>query len=194
MWGSADKGHMKDFSLAAPAMVGVVVLLGSSTGCMSYEDREVEHRTAQKQELADFAKRHHATPVQLLPDWEGLGEELPRTFTAQLQERIEGSTVAFRGELVDVVRTSGDNYQLVFGNLIDGGIATLNFDRQGAKKLMDDPPDLYSDLLVAARIDKVELTFDIWTGPQFRVFGTAVAIARCTDDRARDNPAGEKAY
>ena len=149
-------------------IVGVVVLLGSSTGCgMSYEEREqareAEHRqfkAAQEQKLAAFAERHHATPVQLFPNileiLEGLGEELPpRTFTAQLQERMEGSVVAFRGELIDVVRTSGDNYQLVLGSR-EHGVATLNFDKQGAAKLMDDPPGLFSKLLVAARIDKVE--------------------------------------
>ena len=122
-------------------MAAVVVLLGSSAGCTeSYEERQAretertrQFKAAQKQELADFAKRHHATPVQLLPDWSDIlgldmrqgDDELPRTFTAQLQERIEGSTVAFRGELVDVVRTSGDNYQLVFGNQLFGHVVSV---------------------------------------------------------------------
>ena len=208
-------------------IVGVVILLGSSTGCTeSYEERQAretersrQFKAAQKQELADFAKRHHAAPVQLLPDWSDVlgldmqqgDDELPRTFTAQLQERIEGSTVAFRGELVDVVRTSGDNYQLVFGNQLLGHVvAILNFDRQGAAKLMDDLPDHpFSDLLVAARIDTVEpIIFKLspcsdpgcgdkiklginpsrffggasWPNPGFRVFGTAIAVTRCTNE------------
>ena len=198
-------------------MAAVVVLLG--TGCNeSYEERQAreteqrrQFKAAQDQELADFAERHQATPVQLLPDWAELGEELPRTFTAQLQEKIEGSVVAFRGELVDVVRTSGDNYQLVFGNQLLGlVVATLNFDRQGAAKLMDDPPDHpFTDLLVAARIDTVEpIIFKLspcsdpgcgdkiklginpsrffgsafWPNPGVRVFGTAIAVTRCTNE------------
>ena len=189
-------------------MVGVVVFLGLSTGCgLSYEEqervREAERRqgqAAQDKELADFAERYYATPVQLFPDWSGLGEELPRTFTAQLQEKIEGSVVAFRGELIDVVRTSENNYQLVFGSRILGlVVATLDFDRQGAVQVMDDPPDLFSELLVAARIDKVEPIllqlrpcsapgcgeryelgiysyFPISGTPSVRVFGTAIAV------------------
>ncbi len=209
-------------------IVGVVILLGSCAGCTeSYEERQAretersrQFKAAQKQELADFAKRHHATPVQLLPDWSDiLGSDMRgrgmtsfrAPFTAQLQERIEGSTVAFRGELVDVVRTSGDNYQLVFGNQLLGHVvAILNFDRQGAAKLMDGPPDHpFSDLLVAARIDTVEpIIFKLspcsdpgcgdkiklginpsrffgsasWPNPGFRVFGTAIAVTRCTNE------------
>ena len=63
-------------------MVGVVVLLGSSTSCgMSHEGREQareaerrQFKAAKEQELVDFAERHHATPVQLLPNWEGLDD------------------------------------------------------------------------------------------------------------------------
>lgn len=193
-------------------MVGIVVLLGLGASCgMSHEEREqarrAEHeqfKAAKEQELVDFAERYHATPVQLLPDWEDLGEDLSRTFTARLQERLEGAPVAFRGELVDVVRTSGDSYQLVFGDLLLGHVvATLSFDREGAAKLMDDAPDdPFSEFLVAARIDTVEpIIFElspcsdpgcdeielgispsrffssaVWPNPGFRVFGTAIAV------------------
>ena len=149
--------------------LGLLFFLGLSTGCgTSYEEQERAHETERRQfiatreqELADFAERHHAIPVQLFPDLSELpDEEPPRTFTAQLQEKIEGSVVAFRGELIDVVRTPGGNYQLVFGSrLHDLVVATLDFDRQGATKVMDDPPDLFSELLVAARIDKVDPIF-----------------------------------
>ncbi len=59
-------------------IVGVVVFLGVSNGCgMSYEERErtreAERRlysAVREQTLADFAERHHATPV-LLPNSRG---------------------------------------------------------------------------------------------------------------------------
>ena len=82
------------------------------------------------------------------------------------------------------MRTPENNYQLVFGNQGLGPIvaATLNFDRQGAAKIIDDPPDGFSELLVAARIDKVEpILYDV-LGTQFRVFGTAIAVEDAPED------------
>ena len=105
----------------------------------------------------------------------------------------------------DIVRTSGDNYHMVLGSqlLYEHGVATLNVDRQVAAEFMDDPPTLFSKLLVAARIDKIEPIIlglkpcsdpecgevelgilpshfgsMIWRLPWFRAFGTAVAVTR----------------
>ena len=58
-------------------IVGFVVFLGVSNGCgMSYEERErtreAERRlysAVREQTLADFAERHHATPVLLPKKW-----------------------------------------------------------------------------------------------------------------------------
>ena len=87
--------------------------------------------------------------------------------------------------------------------LYEHGVATLNVDRQVAAEFMDDPPTLFSKLLVAARIDKIEPIIlglkpcsdpecgevelgilpshfgsMIWRLPWFRAFGTAVAVTR----------------
>ena len=194
-----------------------VVLLGSITRCgVSYEEqetvREVERRQstdAREQALIAFAARHFATPVKLFPNIVGdlavlSAEILPLPiFTAQLQEMMEGSIVAFRGALKDVVRTADDNYHLVLGSPLNAnGVATLKVDKQGAAEFMDDPPSPFSTLLVAARIEKVEpiiLGLEPCTDPEcgyvelditpsqfrsifglpwFHVYGTVIVVVR----------------
>ena len=203
-------------------VVGMVALLGSIAGCggTSFGEREealqAERKqlmASQEQELAEFAERHNAIMVEpkFFPDmFEDLEEEeFPtRNFTAQLQERIEGSVIAFRGYLIEVVRTSGNNYQLVFGEPFRGPgkdvVVTLSFNRRDAAKLIEDSPNIFEKLLVAARIDRVEpiilevrscsvplceeegeemqlgiiFRSPLLGNPPVRIFGTAIAVTR----------------
>ena len=68
------------------------------------EAERLQRITASEQALATFAESHSATPVEIWSDSFGLRS----SFTAQLQNELEGSVVAFRGSLLDIVRTSTD--------------------------------------------------------------------------------------
>lgn len=142
-----------------PSTTLILTLLGLLVSCgPTYEEqehfREAERQQAvaeSQQALAGFAERHGATPVDLFP----IDPDSQR-LTARLQEDLEGSVVAFRSGLIDIVRVSASEYELVLASPFFGGtVVTLSTTRQGAAKLMADPPDRFSSFLVVARIDKV---------------------------------------
>jgi len=143
----------------APVVLGLFPFLmacgGASPGS-SFEEqqqtREAE-QPASEQALATFAESHGATPIEV----GFLGFE--RSFTAQLQDELEGSVVAFRGSLVDIVRTStgtGGDYEVIFtlsASLFGRTLVTLSTSEQDAAPLLTLSPGF--TFLVAARIDRV---------------------------------------
>ena len=108
------------------------------------EAQRLRRAATSEQALATFAESHGATPVEIFEL--DLGR---RPFTAQLQDKLEGSVVAFRGWLLDIVRTpTGDGeYDLIFADPILGGtLVTLSTSEQDAAKLLtmsaEEPPTL----------------------------------------------------
>ena len=61
------------------------------------EAERLQRIAASEQALATFAESHGATPVEIWSDPFGDPLGLRRSFTAQLQDELEGSVVAFRG-------------------------------------------------------------------------------------------------
>ena len=125
------------------------------------EAERLQRITASEQALATFAESHSATPVEIWSDPFGDPLGLRRSFTAQLQDELEGSVVAFRGSLLDIVRTStgvGDDYEVTFGDLFFGGtLVTLSTSERDAAKLLALTPEESRTLpiLAVARIDRV---------------------------------------
>ncbi len=101
------------------------------------QTREAERLASSEQALVTFAESHGATPVEIWSDSFGLR----RSFTAQLQDELEGSVVAFRGSLLDIVRTStgaGGDYEVAFGDPFfgfGGTLFTLSTSERDAAKL-----------------------------------------------------------
>jgi hypothetical protein len=141
-----------------------------------------------EQALAAFAKGHGATPISLIDSDES-------TLTADLQRRLEGSTVAFRSPLLDVVRSSSSGtYVAIFGDRFLGGtVVALRIDEQLASNLLTKPVERDSDFLVAATIDSVapmvvtlepcrdqdcaEVEIEVRQDERaYRIEGTAIAI------------------
>jgi len=142
---------------SATLLCAISVIL---TSCGPSAEEQAQTREAERlrlvaeseQALATFARQHGAMPVALL------GSDLEkREFTAQFQRKLEGSVVAFRGSLLDVVRTAtSGTYAAIFGDEFLGGtLVTLNVEEEEVTKLLaislEDPPAF----LVAARIDSV---------------------------------------
>lgn len=150
------RSRMKTLSaIVAAVLVPLLAACGPS-----YAEREVgrpQTAAASQQALAAFAERHGATPADLF-GMAPLSQQLTGRLrlTAHLQAELEGSLVAFRSGLLDLVRRSADDYELLLGSSRFGGtVATLSLDRQGATKLLADPPGRFSSLLVVARIEQV---------------------------------------
>ena len=126
------------------------------------EAERLQRIAASEQALATFAESHGATPVEIWSDPFGDPLGLRRSFTAQLQDELEGSVVAFRGSLLDIVRTStgvGGDYEVAFGDPFfgfgGGTLVTLSTSELDAAKLLALSPEDHQTLLVAARIDRV---------------------------------------
>lgn len=164
-------GRRRLSKLSSPevAALCVVALVTGSCGPTFDElerTREVERQqaiAASEQSLAAFAKGHNAVAVDIFSL-----DPIPDRFTAQLQEQLEGKTVAFRSGLRDVVRVSQNEYQLVLGNpLIGGTVATLTADQEIAAELLTQPADPYAEFLVVAHIERVApLILELSSGPE----------------------------
>ena len=118
------------------------------------EAERLQRVAASEQALATFAESHSATPVEI--GFDTFGPR--RSFTAQLQDELEGSVVAFRGSLLDIVRTSdaAGDYEVTFGAPFFGGtLVTLSTSERDAAKLLALSPEEPLTLLVAARTDRV---------------------------------------
>ena len=107
------------------------------------QTREAERLASSEQALATFAESHGATPVEIWSDSFGLR----RSFTVQLQDELEGSVIAFRGSLLDIVRTSpdaGGDYEVAFGDPFfgfGGTLVTLSTSERDAAKLLALSPE-----------------------------------------------------
>ena len=155
--------------------VALAVLVFSLSGCdhSTSENRRQNQEHERQQVLAEktqvlttFASQHNATPIQL-------SELLDNVFTAQLQGELEGKVVAFRADLIDVVRVSDDDYQLVLAdsllfNALGGIVVRLMYDNQDIANFhtsysLDNWAANYLETyLVVAKIEKVTpITFTI---------------------------------
>ena len=163
-----------------PVALAALVFLFSGCDESSWEN----HRQTQENErqqvhaekaraLAAFAAQYNATPIQL----SNFGDN---AFTAQLQRKIEGEVVAFRANLIDVVRVSNDEYQLVLGygaifNALGGALAKLAYDNQDIEKLLNNHSSKY---LIAAKIGKVApMTFKITPCTEFECESARVEVS-----------------
>lgn len=140
--------------------------------------------------LRTFGSMHGAKPWNL----GRLGSE--RKFTASLQEEIEGSTVAFRAEVFDLVRRSENDYELVVGDHFLGQvIVSLRSSKDEIVEILANPPELFDDFLFVAVIERVQpLHLEISpcdesdcdsillepsvTGVVHRIYGRLIAIQR----------------
>jgi hypothetical protein len=181
------------------ALLGAFVLL-SSCGA-KYEDRE-KSRDAERRKsissaqvvLREFGSTYGAKPWQLTR----IGEK--SKFTASLQEEVEGSKVVFRAQIIDVVRSADDHYDVVVGNhFIGRDIVVLRGTKGVVAAILASPPSTFDDFLVIAEIEKVEpVLFELGpcddpdctasfepsiTGVPHRVFGRLIAIE---SDRSRN--------
>lgn len=124
----------------------------------SYEER-TQAREAERQQLIAttqenlkaFASRHGARPWQL-PE---LGDE--NKLTAILQEEIEGKVVAFRAEIIDVIRQSDDDYILILRSRVVGrGIVLLKSTKTGVASVLAGDTNVDDEFLIAAEVSKID--------------------------------------
>ena len=139
------------------ALLALLAACGPSQREQPETNQEVERRSAiaeAEQALSAFAQRHDATPTDLPLEF-----SLSQPFTAQLQQDLEGSIVAFRAGLIDIVRTAENSYELVLGMplfpTLTGTVATMAAPSPVVADLLATPPDLFSSLLVAAKVESV---------------------------------------
>ena len=155
-----ERGHVWGHGAGDKAVLLLALSLTLASCSPSLEEQEqareaerLRRVAASEQALATFAKSHGAMPVEILES-----HLAKRSFTAQLQGKLEGSVVAFRGSLLDIVRTPtgrGD-YEVILGDPFLGGtLVTLSTGEQDAAKLLAMSPEEPPTLLVAARIDRV---------------------------------------
>jgi hypothetical protein len=124
----------------------------------SYEEkqhnREAERKKAREssqEELVKFGETYGAKPWRLSQ----LGFD--SKFTAQVQEEIVGSTIAFRAHILDVVQRGDDDYELVVGDrLLGKDIVYLRSIRGGVAHLLTESPEALESYLFVAEIQRVE--------------------------------------
>ena len=188
-----DSGSVSRATLLC-ALVVILVSCGPSVEeqAKARETERVRRVAESEQALATFANQHGARPVSVLDS-----DLEKRPFTAQLQRQLEGSVVAFRASLLDVVRTNSGNYVAILGDPFLGGtLVTLNVAEQEGAKLLAMSLDYAPALLVAARIDTVapmvltlepcrdpdcgEVGLEVrrYDGVAHRITGSAIAIQR----------------
>ncbi len=135
----------------------LALVLLASCGPSAEEEKRTREAARQRsvaasqQELTAFAKSHDATPIDLF----GTGE-LSRKLTLQLQRETEGKIIAFRTELLDLVRVSGDDYEVEVGYDLSSDVVALTAPKEIAEKILTASAGAATvELLVAAQIDQV---------------------------------------
>jgi hypothetical protein len=133
-------------------------LLIAGCGGSSFEEQQAARQTEYQrkrseiqEELAAFAQRNSAKPVDLFDVMHSTDN-----FTAQLQDQLEGQTIAFRSGLADIYRLPNEQYQVLLGNPRSGGnIAILTAQRALAEEMLKVKSADRSEYLIAAYVDRV---------------------------------------
>lgn len=101
--------------------------------------------------LSKFGSTYGAKP------WEMAKVGGESKFTAKVQEEVKGSRVVFRAQIIDVVRSSGDDYVVVVGDhLIGRDIAMLRGARSSVTGILENPASTFDEFFIVADIHEVK--------------------------------------
>jgi hypothetical protein len=149
-----NESRSRSLGLLAVSLLSLIIAAcGSNHGEQQRADY-VERQTADHSALellSTLGSSHGAKPWKLSQ----LGDD--RIFTANLQEEIEGSSVAFRAEIIDVVRRSENEYELIVGDhLLGQDLVFLRATKGVIAEIVASPPDMLDGFFLVARIDRVQ--------------------------------------
>lgn len=100
--------------------------------------------------LDAFAKRYSAVVVESFDS-----DSLESRYSAQVQEEIQDTVVAFRADLLDVVYSPATGYYLELSDLLGDVIVRLEASPALARQVMAQPRHAFDGVLVVARIANV---------------------------------------